>query len=367
MARGEARLKTSIWQDQDFIGLSSNAQRLYMLALSQPDLSYCGVVSYTPRRWARLAPDTTEKTLERASSELAEARFVLIDEDTEELCIRSFVKHDGLLKSPNLRTAMHRDLASVHSERLRKEITEGLPEGFREPPPKGSGKGLSNGSPEGSHAYDAGPLPQPLAPTPSPSSSSPSDSPPGPPSTAEEEDPAAQETPLGQDVRPFAEGLDKVIESACEVLTRMELEAWQKRQPAEAPPPRSSRELQFMAKVTARKVGEMREAALKLLAEDPHLGPPELAARLAPVDPVSAARDKQLAREEADQRAREASDEINTERKARADELLAKMSTEDAERILAEVRAELGESARASVVAAAVRERVLAEADSEAA
>ena len=138
MARKEARLFTSIWSDRDdFCVLPAHAQRVYFLALSQPDLSYCGVLSYTAHRWAALASDTTAKSIRSAVTTLTERGYFLTDETTEEVLIRSFIRHDGILRSPNLIVAMGYDWERVHSEGLRKAILEGLPEGFGEGLPEG--------------------------------------------------------------------------------------------------------------------------------------------------------------------------------------------------------------------------------------
>ncbi len=122
MARDHARLMTSIWADADFTALSSDAQRLYLLALSQSSLSYVGVVPFTVRRWSGLARNTTEKHVRRAVSELEATRYVLVDDDTEELLVRSFIRNDGLLASPNVCRAAVKAYRAVVSPRLRTAV-----------------------------------------------------------------------------------------------------------------------------------------------------------------------------------------------------------------------------------------------------
>lgn len=138
MARSEARIYCRVWGDPDFRSLSADAQRVYFLALSQPGLTFCGVIDYTPRRWARLASDTTPETIEKAVRELEEKRYVVVDESTEELWVRSFTKNDGVLNSPNLVKAMWKDYAQVLSEPIRKGFEEGLPEPFKSEVPRDS-------------------------------------------------------------------------------------------------------------------------------------------------------------------------------------------------------------------------------------
>lgn len=167
MPRTHGRILVTIWSDKEFLALSTEAQRFYMLVLSQPKLSYCGVLPYTPRRWTLLAANDTLKGVLRAVKEGVDRRYVVVDENTEELWIRTFVKHDGLLKSPNLVKAMWKDFAEVQSDVIREGFLKGLPEGFREPPPQPPPEGMkepigeSNG--RGSRAGHAGlPLPLPL-------------------------------------------------------------------------------------------------------------------------------------------------------------------------------------------------------------
>lgn len=141
MARTHARLLTAIWQDEHFRSLSVPAQHMYFLALSQPGLSLCGVVSFTPRRWALLSRGATPKKVQQAVDELVRERFVVVDSDTEELFVRSFVKHDGVLKQPNLVVAMWKQFHTILSDAIRKAFIEGLPEGFHEPSPEPEGDG----------------------------------------------------------------------------------------------------------------------------------------------------------------------------------------------------------------------------------
>jgi hypothetical protein len=119
VARTHGRIQHRIWQDGDFLALTESAQRFYMLALSLPDLSYAGVVPFTVRRWAKLAADSSQSRIRKACQALVTARFVLVDEDTEELMLRSFVRHDGILDNPNVSIAAVKDFRSIHSPLLR--------------------------------------------------------------------------------------------------------------------------------------------------------------------------------------------------------------------------------------------------------
>lgn len=119
MARDYCQIKVSIWHDEDFTALSGDAQRLYMYLCSQPKLDMAGITPWRPRLVARSASDWTEGTVEAALSELEEEVYVLLDEDTDELLVRSFIRNDELLKSPNLTKAMVKAWKSADSTILR--------------------------------------------------------------------------------------------------------------------------------------------------------------------------------------------------------------------------------------------------------
>lgn len=121
MARQYAAVLTALWQDEDYKALSSGAQRLYLLALSQPNVSWCGVVPFTARRWATFAPDTTTRTVTKAAAELVDNGYVLVDDDTEELWVRGFIKHN-VENQPKLKQAAQREFADVHSKQIREGI-----------------------------------------------------------------------------------------------------------------------------------------------------------------------------------------------------------------------------------------------------
>ncbi len=121
MARNEARIKCSIWEhDRSFLRLPSQAQRLYHLILEQRMLSFAGLVAYTPRRWAGLAPDTTLRMIDHAADLLEAGGFVVIDRDTEECWVRTLVRNDGVLDNPKLAAILARDLEAIVSAKIRK-------------------------------------------------------------------------------------------------------------------------------------------------------------------------------------------------------------------------------------------------------
>lgn len=123
MARSEARISVDIWDaDSDFIRLSPGAQWLYFLLLTQPDLNHLGVLALRERRWARKASNTTVNDVRAYIGELGAERYVVVDEDTEELLIRSFIRRDKVYRQPNVLRAAADNLRLLTSAILRRAL-----------------------------------------------------------------------------------------------------------------------------------------------------------------------------------------------------------------------------------------------------
>lgn len=104
--RAHAAIRLDMWSDDDWRSLSVAAQHLYLHLLSTPTLSYSGVADWREARIAGVSRDATGESIRAAGDELSEALFVVYDDETEEILIRSFLKHDGLLHKPNVAKAM---------------------------------------------------------------------------------------------------------------------------------------------------------------------------------------------------------------------------------------------------------------------
>ncbi len=126
MAREHARIYCSIWGDGDWRDLPHEAQWLYMLAFSQLDVSYAGVVAYRPNAWARLSANTRPAGIRKAAKVLEDRGFVVIDEDTAEMLVRTFIKHDRILRQPNVAISMARAARQIVSEKIRHAFDETL-------------------------------------------------------------------------------------------------------------------------------------------------------------------------------------------------------------------------------------------------
>lgn len=116
MARTYANVDAGIWDDADFCALSAGAQRTYFMLITQREITACGTLALTLRRWGKTCG---EKDLEVWLAELSDAAFVLIDEDSEELLVRTFVKWDGGHKHATRRKAVISFARAIRSPLLR--------------------------------------------------------------------------------------------------------------------------------------------------------------------------------------------------------------------------------------------------------
>jgi hypothetical protein len=126
MAREFAQIRLELWADPDIRKLTERAQRLYLFLLTNPSLTYAGISDWRPAKLSGFAADSTAATIREAAHELAAGLFVVIDEDTEEIMIRSFLRHDGLLKQPRVAVSMSTAYASTASPKLRGVIVHEL-------------------------------------------------------------------------------------------------------------------------------------------------------------------------------------------------------------------------------------------------
>jgi hypothetical protein len=122
MTRRFANIFCAIWDDDDFCELSSDAQRTYFMLFTQPDITACGTLALTLKRWKRTLREKDRDSLEPALAELAEHRFIVIDKDTEELLVRTFVKHDGGYKHAKRVLAVIAYAEAIRSQSIRNRL-----------------------------------------------------------------------------------------------------------------------------------------------------------------------------------------------------------------------------------------------------
>jgi hypothetical protein len=114
LARKEARIFVSIWDDRDFTNLLAVDQRWFFFLISQARLSHAGVLPLGERRWAKSCADGGTE-MDASLKRLEAARFVVIDRDEEELLIRSHMRQDQVYLQPNLMRAAAASIATITS------------------------------------------------------------------------------------------------------------------------------------------------------------------------------------------------------------------------------------------------------------
>lgn len=119
MGREYSRIKLTIWNDPDFQALTYRAQWLYFVMLTHPTLNACGVIDWREPKLTHYASGITVRELRAAAYELGHGGFIAIDPDTEEAVIRSFVRHDGGMKSPNMVKAIVRAHGGIASRKIK--------------------------------------------------------------------------------------------------------------------------------------------------------------------------------------------------------------------------------------------------------
>lgn len=117
--KDHARINLDIWGDDDWLDLSPPAQHLYFVLWTSPLLSYCGTGDWAPAKIAAKARGWTAEDVIEAAIELSHELFMVIDTETGEFILRSWMKHDGLWRTPNMAVSMANARADLASRTLR--------------------------------------------------------------------------------------------------------------------------------------------------------------------------------------------------------------------------------------------------------
>lgn len=119
MAREHGRILCRIWHDQEFTAHTMVQEWMYFTLLAQANVTNCGVLPLTVKRWSKLASDATPEVIREALSVLERSGFLAVDEDTEEVLVRTFIRNDGVLKLPNVFKNALKQARQIESKRLR--------------------------------------------------------------------------------------------------------------------------------------------------------------------------------------------------------------------------------------------------------
>jgi hypothetical protein len=122
MARSHGRILTSIWDDVDFLNLDPLPQRMFLFLVSQQDLEHSGVIPLRERRWARGAAGIKPGMVADDLKVLAKENFIVVDEETEELLVRSLIRRDGVWKQPNVFKSAADHIRGVKSHAIKSAL-----------------------------------------------------------------------------------------------------------------------------------------------------------------------------------------------------------------------------------------------------
>jgi len=119
MAREYSKTNVTIWQDQDWRSLPFPAQHVYKMLWEHPQLSYGVVGDWRPSRLSAWAVGLDKGLVETLTDCLQARHFLVVDEETEECLVRSWVRWDGLMRQPRLAVSFANAYAAVGSNTLR--------------------------------------------------------------------------------------------------------------------------------------------------------------------------------------------------------------------------------------------------------
>ncbi|MBF6459829.1 hypothetical protein IU433_12355 [Nocardia puris] len=126
MARDHGRVLCRIWRDRDFRALPRTAQALYVQLVSQQEINNAGVLPLMLSKWAKGCDELTSDGLVKDLAALIDGRFVVVDSDSEEVLVRSFIRNDGVLKQPNVFKNALRCAEQVESGEIRRVLAAEL-------------------------------------------------------------------------------------------------------------------------------------------------------------------------------------------------------------------------------------------------
>lgn len=134
MARDFAKMLTRIWRDPEWLDLGTAEQSVYVALLTTDDLSWCGVAPLLPQRYAGFASDLTLPKVKKAFAGLTDRRFIIPDETTGEVAVRSFLRNDKVMSQPNIVRAMYKALGLVRSELILSNLHDEMRRSYAEAP-----------------------------------------------------------------------------------------------------------------------------------------------------------------------------------------------------------------------------------------
>ena len=130
--RQYALIHRAILDDPSWRCLTRSQQNLYLLLLLKLSTNLCGVVDWRPKKLAVNASDMTVETIEADAVVLEKKLYIVRDEDTDEVLIRSFLLNDAPLKSSKTAIAVRSSYTDTASSKLRGGIVFDLQRLYKE-------------------------------------------------------------------------------------------------------------------------------------------------------------------------------------------------------------------------------------------
>lgn len=121
MVNSVGMIKGSIWGDPEFRSLPRHAQCMYAQLLSLK-VDRAGMLPLHVAHWAKGCDELTESEVWDDLKLLAARRFIVLDEDTDEVFIRTYMRHNQMGKYPQFVKAAIRAARLVESPILRAEV-----------------------------------------------------------------------------------------------------------------------------------------------------------------------------------------------------------------------------------------------------
>lgn len=130
--RQYALIHRAILDDPSWRCLTRSQQNLYLLLLLKLSTNLCGIVDWRPKKLAVNASDMTVETIEADAVALEKKLYIVRDEDTDEVLIRSFLRNDAPLKSSKTAIAVRSSYTDTASSKLRGVIVSELQRLYKE-------------------------------------------------------------------------------------------------------------------------------------------------------------------------------------------------------------------------------------------
>lgn len=124
--RSYGKIKLSVQSDPDWRQLSHTAQWLYWALVGSEKLSACGALEWRPKLFAALSPTLNVDGVESALDELRLKKYVVLDDETDELVLRSFIRNDDVVSNKNMMVSVIKAWRMLYSLRLRGVVVHEL-------------------------------------------------------------------------------------------------------------------------------------------------------------------------------------------------------------------------------------------------